>query len=125
MRKLSVVFVALALVVGFSVNAMAAQALFYSEKERLAVAPTKELEVSIRPVPNDGNFTVQMISQQEEIWSMTIYDAMGSQVYESKNINVSGTTERFINLKPAKNGFYSMLLRSGDKMILKKFIIIN
>ncbi len=45
MRKLSVVFVALALVVGFSVNAMAAQALFYSEKERLATAPTKELEV--------------------------------------------------------------------------------
>ena len=45
MRKLSVVFVALALVVGFSVNAMAAQALFYSEKERLTTAPTKELEV--------------------------------------------------------------------------------
>jgi len=45
MRKLSVVFVALALVVGFSVNAMAAQGLFYTEKERLATAPTKELEV--------------------------------------------------------------------------------
>lgn len=45
MRKLSVVLVALALVVGFSVNAMAAQALFYSEKERLATPPTKELEV--------------------------------------------------------------------------------
>jgi len=45
MRKLSVVFVALALVVGFSVNAMAAQALFYTEKERLPTAPTKELEL--------------------------------------------------------------------------------
>lgn len=45
MRKISIVFVALALVVGFSVNAMAAQALFYSEKERLTTAPTKELEV--------------------------------------------------------------------------------
>jgi len=45
MRKISIVLVALALVVGFSVNAMAAQALFYSEKERLSVAPTKELEV--------------------------------------------------------------------------------
>jgi hypothetical protein len=45
MRKMSVIFVALALVVGFSVNAMAAQGLFYTEKERLATAPTKELEV--------------------------------------------------------------------------------
>ena len=45
MRKLSVVFVALAMVMAFSVNAMAAQGLFYTEKERLTVAPTKELEV--------------------------------------------------------------------------------
>jgi hypothetical protein len=45
MRKLSVVFVALAIVMAFSVNAMAAQGLFYTEKERLTVAPTKELEV--------------------------------------------------------------------------------
>ena len=45
MRKLSVVFVALAMVFAFSVNAMAAQGLFYTEKERLPTAPTKELEV--------------------------------------------------------------------------------
>ena len=45
MRKLSVVFIALAMVFAFSVNAMAAQALFYTEKERLPTSPTKELEV--------------------------------------------------------------------------------
>ena len=35
----------MALLLGFSVNAMAAQALFYTEKERLPTAPAKELEV--------------------------------------------------------------------------------
>ena len=45
MRKLSVVFIALAMVFAFSVNAMAAQALFYTEKERLPTPPTKELEI--------------------------------------------------------------------------------
>ena len=45
MKKLSVVFVALTMVFTFSVAAIAAQALFYSEKERLSVPPTKELEV--------------------------------------------------------------------------------
>jgi hypothetical protein len=45
MRKLGILFVVMALVIGFSATAMAQQKLFYTEKERLPTAPTKELEV--------------------------------------------------------------------------------
>jgi hypothetical protein len=45
MKKLSVVFVALTIVFAFSVAAMAAQALIYSELERLPTPPTKSVEI--------------------------------------------------------------------------------
>lgn len=78
MRKLSVVFIALAMVFAFSVNAMAAQALFYTEKERLPTAPTKEIEIYgsvrlqtfIQDFSADGVITPTNRDDTDLVWSL-------------------------------------------------------
>src|SRR5512134_252815 len=68
MRKLSVVFLALALVVGFSFNAMAAQGLYYTEKTGTPVAKELEIYGSVRT-----NFFIQDI-ERTTISKVALFD---------------------------------------------------
>jgi hypothetical protein len=79
--------------------------------------------VSVYPVPNDGKFTVSIGSASLEPFSISIYSNLGAQVFEMKNIHVNGHFDQVVDLRPAANGIYTLVIRNNGSHIVKKVIV--
>ena len=79
---------------------------------------------SIYPIPNEGRFTVSIVSPSQETFTISVYNNIGMKVYEVHNIVVNGTLDKVIDLKPIAPGIYSVVLQSS-KIHVEKKILIN
>jgi hypothetical protein len=79
----------------------------------------------IFPVPNNGQFTVVMNTQTEKHFDIVIHNALGSKIYEEKNIIVKDKMEHIINIAQAPAGMYYIMLRSKDERVIRRIIILK
>ena len=79
----------------------------------------------IFPIPNDGQFTMVMNTQTEKHFDILIHNALGSKIYEEKNIIVKDKMEHKIKMAQAPAGMYYIILRSKDEMVIRKIIILK
>jgi hypothetical protein len=81
---------------------------------------------SVYPVPNDGNFTVEIKTAGPEEFVIQVYDQLSRKIYELPGVLVNGVLRQEINLWNAPTGIYSVILRSktGD-LEMKKFNVFK
>jgi hypothetical protein len=79
----------------------------------------------IYPVPNDGQFTVVMNTQTEKHFDILIHNALGSKIFEEKNIIVKDKLEHKIDMTQAPAGLYYIMFRSKDERVIRKIIILK
>ncbi len=78
---------------------------------------------NIYPVPNDGRFTVSMTSAVQENFTLTIYNNLGAQIREVKNIEVNGQFSMVVDFRPAAAGIYTVVIRNKNSRVVKKVVI--
>ena len=78
---------------------------------------------NIFPVPNDGKFTISMVSPTEESFTITVYNNLGAKIHEVKDVHVNGRFDQVIDLRPVGNGFYTVVISNGSNRVIKKMII--
>jgi hypothetical protein len=76
----------------------------------------------IYPVPNDGMFNVS-ITTSEETFSIVIYNTLGLKVYEEMNIEVHGSLQKGIDLRPVPNGVYTVIFKNSQNQVVKKILV--
>jgi len=79
--------------------------------------------INIYPVPNYGVFKLSINSPAKQTFNLSVYNYLGVVIYEKNNIEVKGFSERIIDLRPAPNGVYSVVLKNNDQQIVKKIVI--
>ena len=91
------------------------------------VTAIKEIGVDqkfeIYPVPNNGQFTVVMSTPSEKRFDILITNALGSKIYQEKNVLVKGKLEHNINMGQVPAGMYYIMFRSGNEQVMRKIII--
>jgi len=90
------------------------------------ITGTQELQTgnfNIYPVPNDGRFTVSMTSVSREHFTLSIYNNLGIQIREVKDIEVNGIAEQVIDLRPVASGIYTVVIRSGSSKVVKRVVV--
>ena len=83
------------------------------------------ISFNIYPVPNDGKFTVSLVSPSQEPFSITVFTFLGVQILEVKDIPVNGHINQVIDLRPAANGIYTIVIRNGSNYFLRKVVVSN
>jgi hypothetical protein len=78
---------------------------------------------SIFPVPSNGLFTVSVTSPTQETYTIQVFDMFSSLIAEVNGIEVKGTVEKVIDLRPAANGMYTVVIFSGNSRIVKKVLV--
>ncbi|MEI7724257.1 MAG: T9SS type A sorting domain-containing protein [Bacteroidota bacterium] len=78
---------------------------------------------NIYPVPNDGRFTVSMVSPSEELFTITLYNNLGVRIHEVKSIRVNGKLDQVIDIRPAATGMYTVVIRNSSCQVVKKMIV--
>jgi hypothetical protein len=79
--------------------------------------------VSIYPNPGDGLFTLRLYSIKQEVFTVQIFNNLGSMISELNDIGVKGTVQKVIDLRSEANGVYSVLIRNNNTWIVKKVLL--
>ena len=80
---------------------------------------------SVHPVPNDGRFTLTMRIPGEDVFTIRIYNNLGLSVYELRDVEVNKRTVQNIDLRPAPNGVYTVVVENDTIRLLRKIIVIK
>jgi hypothetical protein len=78
---------------------------------------------NIYPVPNDGKFTVSITSAVQETYSIVVYNQIGAKIYELKDVQVNGTFEKQVDLRPVANGVYSVVFLNSEHKVVRKVLV--
>lgn len=79
--------------------------------------------VNIYPVPNNGQFTISISSEQETTYTLQVFNSMGVKVYGDKSINISGANPAIIDLGPVPAGLYTITLRNNCNQVVRKILV--
>jgi len=97
-----------------------------SNKVWIEVTGQQELQgynFSVYPVPNDGQFTVSLTSPSEATYTISVYSQLGTKIFELGNVQVKGTLEKKIDLRPVANGVYSVVFLNSEHKVVKKILV--
>jgi hypothetical protein len=87
------------------------------------IDPAQSGLFSVRPVPNDGRFTVSMTTSSQQIFTIRVFNNLGAMVLETPGIEVKGTVEKLIDLRPAAAGIYTIVIWNEDLRIIRKVLV--
>ena len=97
-----------------------------SNKVWLVITGQQEVQgsnFSIYPVPNDGKFTVSITSAVQESYSILVYNQLGSNIFELSDVQVNGTFEKQIDLRPVANGIYTVIFLNSEHKVVRKVLV--
>jgi hypothetical protein len=78
---------------------------------------------NVYPVPSDGRFTVSITGAVNEAYSIIIFNQLGAKIYELKDVQVNGTFEKQIDLRPIATGVYSVMFLNSEHKVVKKVLV--
>jgi hypothetical protein len=79
--------------------------------------------INIFPVPNDGRFTVTFSGSSTETFTISIFNNLGVMIFEERNVEMNGMTNRVIDLRPVPNGVYNVIFNNNQKVVVKKIVV--
>ena len=80
-------------------------------------------QFEIFPVPSDGLFTAILASPSAEIFTIRVFNNIGILVFEKKDVQVNGTANQTIDLRPVPSGIYTVTFTSGTSQVVRKIMI--
>ncbi|MEI8005476.1 MAG: T9SS type A sorting domain-containing protein, partial [Bacteroidota bacterium] len=87
------------------------------------VNDAKAASFVVYPVPNDGQFKLQMNSPRAESFDVSISNSIGVNIYTKQNVIVNGPTDLNIDLRPVSAGIYTMVIRNGESKVVRKIVV--
>ncbi len=84
---------------------------------------TKDLSIAVVPNPNNGIFKVSVRSFKGDRINMSIYNPVGTVVYEKPDFTINDKSDNMIDLSSLKEGIYFLKVKGGDATLTRKVII--
>jgi len=94
-----------------------------SQKETEFFNQLNQERISIYPNPNQGNFTLTVVTERPTIYEIVVTNSVGAVVLKLEKFEVSGKRSEELQIRNAADGSYTLLLNDGKEQMSKKFII--
>ena len=79
--------------------------------------------MTVFPNPTSGDFTLSITAPRSFTADLTMVNSLGMTVYTEKNLSISGTFVRNMNLEGLAAGIYMLSLRNNDMQIVRKVVV--
>jgi len=87
------------------------------------LTPGEANQYNVYPVPNHGAFTIKITTPNEQVFTILIFDQLGHKLYEVQSLIINGEFDQAVNLLPASTGIYTIMIKSKEGSVIKKFNI--
>ena len=91
----------------------------------IGITPHSASTVNLYPVPNSGRFNVSITNTSDQLYSIRVYNNLGIMIYDEGKVDVNGTLNKVVDIRPVPNGMYTVIITSEQETIVKKIIIDN
>jgi hypothetical protein len=91
-------------------------------RDKSSIASSDNINMSVYPNPNEGNFTIELDLKTEETANVKVIDSTGKEVY-SRSVKGIDKHELKVKLKKPSAGVYVILVEQGNKKMKLKTII--
>ncbi|MCK4638534.1 MAG: T9SS type A sorting domain-containing protein, partial [Bacteroidales bacterium] len=81
--------------------------------------------VNIFPNPNNGNFVLELNSENNIAANIRIFNSLNVLVYEINKVNINQKYSKKINLSRLSKGVYFLMIKSNKVVLVYKIIIQN
>lgn len=78
---------------------------------------------TVYPVPNSGLFTIKMVATTADRFNVSVFNSLGSEIYEERNVEVHGGLEHVIDLRPVEPGVYTIIIDNTREWIIRKIVV--
>jgi uncharacterized membrane protein len=79
--------------------------------------------INVFPVPNEGRFNVTITTSSKETFTISLYNALGIKIFEETNVEVLGSLQKTIDLRPVPSGVYTVIFKYSQKQVAKKIVV--
>jgi hypothetical protein len=79
--------------------------------------------INVYPVPNDGQFNVSITTASHESFTINVYNNLGVKVYEELTVEINGSLQKVIDLRPVPDGVYTIIFENSQNQIVKKIVV--
>jgi hypothetical protein len=94
----------------------------YSYSIIRSVERDQENNISIHPNPNKGQFRVGSIGVENGLVTISIYNALGQNLYYSQVNNSNNNVDELIDISSFCNGVYILKVQTTNELLTKSFI---
>lgn len=84
-----------------------------------------QLSFEIFPNPNDGNFSIKLTSQLEDLVNIRLINSIGMLVYSEEQVPVAQKLKKSINLYNVTGGLYYLMIKGKTRSFSRKIMIMN
>jgi hypothetical protein len=77
----------------------------------------------VYPVPNNGCFTVSITLPSEDIYNIIIYNDLGAQIFQLRDVRVKKELRKVIDLRPLPNGKYLIVFSGIERRVVSKILV--
>jgi hypothetical protein len=78
---------------------------------------------TIYPIPNDGKFTVTIVIPGDDNFTISVYNELGSKVFEQTGVNVDGKAQQAIDLNNPGRGVYTVIFKGNNQTVIRKVLV--
>ncbi len=82
---------------------------------------SEELGLAVYPNPGNGNFQVVLNTSEESQVRLTVYNLLGSRVYEN-SFQVNGRLQQTMDLQELPDGIYILKIESNELSVSRKVV---
>ncbi|MEN8223791.1 MAG: C25 family cysteine peptidase [Bacteroidota bacterium] len=79
--------------------------------------------VSVFPNPNNGSFTIQLSSEENESVKMQIRSIVGEVIFSEENLSVKGEFIQIVDLSNYAEGIYLLVLENNNNVLTEKIVV--
>ena len=84
-----------------------------------------EAAFTLFPNPGNGLFTLRIQTVHQETLTIQVLNSLGAMIREYDGMSVKGIVDKVIDLRPATDGIYTLVIRSSSTLIVKKAVVRN
>jgi N-acetylneuraminic acid mutarotase len=79
--------------------------------------------IDLYPVPNDGKFNLTISTTSRTSFTISVYNSLGVRIYEDANVDVDGTLQKLIDLRPCSDGIYIIVFKDSSWEVVRKIVV--
>lgn len=87
------------------------------------ISPLISSQFQVYPVPNNGQFMVSMFSTEKDFLSIVMYNTLGEKIYEEHGVEIQGIVEKMFDIRPIREGVYSIIFQNHNLKVRRKIVI--